>query len=553
MLASALVLTSTEAAAEIPYADAITPGQLRGIALTVDSPWPASYWEYLPSNFETVPEDHLYPMLITLGGIGTMDNGSVCPDATPTCTVAQCEAAPSVDGLCRVYRRGPAVEMRQGVWDDEARPFIVIQPQNRAPTNSTQDYDRDELDALVQFVIENYPVDPRRLFILGNSQGGRAVLQYIAVYNRRMAAATIGPGGLIAENDVGCRIEDTALWAFHGEDDQDTNIAAGAFNPCWVARQVHRASEPDFYADDNDLCLARLDHPFPQARITMFENTAHNAWTPAFENVATGFVRSAWSMDAGGCGFETNWVSYDPLEYGDGVYTWLLEHDRPSVDAGPDMTIPGDAESFDIVAEIVDDDDVTITWTQLDGPPATLTPAAPGTLTVSGFDDDAIYTFEVFVTDADDQWSRDEVLVTVDPEIIDQGSSSGSSSGDGGSTSKGEGSSATAGSTTSDTDTDATGGSAGSSGTTSPGSATGTSTSAGGSASASDTGVPAGDDGAAGSTTRADTDTDADGGATASGGCRVGGEPPWTLALFGLLGAMRRRRDQTPATGVHTC
>lgn len=531
---------SGQARADIPYADAITPGELRGIVRTDETAWPASYWEYLPSDFEDAPEDYLYPMLMTLGGIGTMDNISVCPGLTDTCTVAECEAAPSVDGLCRVYRRGPAVEIRQGVWDDVERPFIVIQPQNRAPTNSAQDYDRDELDALVQFVVDNYPVDPRRLYILGNSQGGRATYQYLALYARRMAAGTAGPGGVITESDFGCRLGDTPLWAFHGENDDDSNVAPGAFDPCFVARNISRANQPDLYDDVYPTCAARLELPFPQSRMTMWQNTAHNAWTPAFENVTQGFGTAAWTADEM-CGFETNWVQYDPMEYPDGVYTWLLEHDRPGVNAGGSVTVPGDMDSFTLTPEVIDDDTWTATWEQLSGPAVTMTPGMDGAVDVTGFEYDATYSFRVFVVDADNQWEEDTVDVTIEPEVIEGGSSSSSSSG--GSSSSGDDTTGGSGSTG--------GGSGSSGGDTTGGASVSTSGTVGSSASdsASGSGGGPGDgsesvtaSGSAGSTGDADTDTDSGGQSSSSGGCRVGGESPlgWML-LLGLLGLRRRR------------
>src|SRR5690606_9109570 len=129
-----MLMTATTvgtARAAIPYEAEITPGQLRGIPWEPGDPWPAGYWEYLPSNYDEVPPDHRYPLLMTLGGIGTMDTPSTCPNGTEWCTVAQCQA--QFDGICRASGRGPAVEIRQGVWDEVARPFLVISMQNAAP------------------------------------------------------------------------------------------------------------------------------------------------------------------------------------------------------------------------------------------------------------------------------------------------------------------------------------------------------------------------------------------------------------------------------------
>ncbi len=545
-----VLLGGADAHAEIPYADGVTPGALRGIAIQADSPWPASYWEYLPSNFDDVPEDYLYPMIMTLGGIGTMDTGSVCPDLTETCTVAQCQSAPSIDGLCRVYRRGPAVEIRAGVWDDQERPFIVIQPQNRAPTNSAEDYDRDELDDLVQFVVDNYPVDPRRLYILGNSQGGRATLQYLAAYNRRMAAGTIGPGGLISESDVGCLLEDTALWAFHGENDVDSNVAPGAFDPCFIARNVSRANEPALYSGGNPNCAARLARPFPVSRITMFQDTAHNAWTPAFENVTSGFGDPAWTEDEM-CGFETNWVQYDDAEYSDGVYTWLLEHDRPSIEAGEAVVVPGDVDSFTLTATVVDDDATTVTWTQTGGPEVTLTAGKDGSAEVTNFEYDATYAFNAFVVDADNQWNEDDVSVTVESEVV-EGGSTGGETGTGSSGTDDTGTTSTPGTTSGDGTTGESTGSSSGAGTsggmdTTGGvsdSSTGLATSASaGSAVTGDTPTP----GSTSDSTGTDTDS---GGAASSSGCRVGDDPSFGWMLLLGIGFLRRSRGAAVSTAA---
>lgn len=411
-----MLMTATTvgtARAAIPYEAEITPGQLRGIPWEPGDPWPAGYWEYLPSNYDEVPPDHRYPLLMTLGGIGTMDTPSTCPNGTEWCTVAQCQA--QFDGICRASGRGPAVEIRQGVWDEVARPFLVISMQNAAPTSSTVDYDPEVVDALVAFVLDNYPVDPRRMYLLGNSQGGRAVLHYTSQHSRRIAAATMGPGGMIDVADAACRLQDTAFWAFHGENDDDANLGVGVFDPCWVVDQVRMYNQPDDYPMHMG-CVGRVGVDHPEARMTMFDDTGHNAWTPAYEDVANGFARSVWLSDQR-CGFSTNFHDYDPALDPDGVYGWLLSFDRPDTDAGEDFAVPGDAVDFILTATTEDDDPITYAWTQTGGPPVTLTNADQAEATVTGFAYDEIYTFEVQALDADQQWDRDEVVVTVEPEL----------------------------------------------------------------------------------------------------------------------------------------
>lgn len=527
---------SMSASAAPPYDTELTPGQLRGIAWEFGDAWPSGYWEYLPANYEMVPPDHLYPLLVTLGGIGTFDNPSNCPGNANWCTVAECEATGNPDGVCRVYRRGPAVEIRQGVWDDVQRPFIVVQPQNSAVTFSSQDYDRDIVDDLVAFVLANYPVDPRRVYLLGNSQGGRAVLQYTSLYSRRMAAVTMGPGGWVADGDAACLFQDTAFWAFHGENDDDANIGVGVFDPCYVVDQLRMYNEPELYPGLMG-CIDRVGTPFPEARLTMFDDTGHNAWTPAYENVTNGFGRSVWLADQM-CGFSANFYDYDAALDPDGVYSWMLGFDRPDTDAGLDFVVPGTEVEFALEATTLDDDPLTYTWTQIDGPPVTLTDADQEIATVTDFEYDQSYTFEVYVVDADQQWDRDEVVVTVEAEVMSestgQASSSGSSSG-GADTSTGE----APGSTTSGADT-----------TEGPGVGSGGGSAGGGSTGGgpgTGVGPGPGPGTAPGSTSGGDssgTETAGASGGESGCGCRVRRGPGVVglLPLLGLVAVRRRRR-----------
>lgn len=506
-----------------------------------DSAWGMSYWEYLPSNYLDVPEDHRYPMILMLGGIQTTDEVSVCPELAQTCTISDCEALPSPDGICRVYRRGPARLFREGSWDDVQRPFLVVQPQNAAVPGSATDYDRDQLDALVQFVVDNYPVDPRRLYIMGGSQGGRAVLQYLAVYNRRMAAASVGASGIIAESDVGCLLEDTVMWAFHGENDNDTNIAEGVFDPCFISRNIRRANEPEAFADTFASCVARQERPFPESRITMFQQWGHDVTYRPFEQMQTAFNQPAWTEDEM-CGFETNWVQYDEVEQPDGAFGWLLDYDRPAIEAGEDVVIPGDVASFTLEATVVDDDATTVTWTQTGGPAVTLTEGGDGTVVITNFEYDAAYAFSAFVVDADNQWNEDTLEVTVESEIVEVGSSSSSSSGDAGETSGGTSSSTGSGSGIGSTGL--TGGSTTGSGGVSSGTAGSTSEGDPGPLTSSSSGLaPTSTLGEAGSgADSSTTDPQGEGDAAASSdGCRVGGGSAWEGLFVLALGRLRRR------------
>jgi hypothetical protein len=564
---------STPAGAVIPYDAQITPGELRGIAHAPGDPWLYGYWEYLPTNIEYA--DTLLPLLVFLPGVGEYDDVSSCPGGTDLCTPADC----GNDGLCRNLTWGPQQLMAAGTWDDVTRPFIMVSPQHPVPPFATTGWDVDMLDDYLQFIVDNYPVDPRRLYLIGMSQGGRAVLQYTQAYPRRFAAVAPSPGGVV-DVDASCYFQDTALWVFHGENDSNGTLGAGVFNPCNMVGVAYQYENPELYVGSAQ-CVSIAGEPRPPGRLTMFENTAHSSWIPTVDPIGAGFARGEWLGDQG-CGIPATFRQYDPALDADGVYSWFLSLDRPRVLAPADVLV--DVPDVSLPAVITDDDAVTISWTQTGGPPATLGGADTDTLEVTGMQESQQYTFQVYVLDADEQWDLDEVVVTTDVFAVagtgstgDPGTSSsdggttGTSSSDGGGTT---GTSSSGGGASTGTDTGLGDGSSGTG--TGPGTGTGAGT---GTGMGGDTG-PATDGGAASTaadgtagdgtagdshggtaghatTTGAATDSDTDGAAAepdGSSGCGChSGRPAsghawaWAWLLLGFARRPRRRRGSSDA------
>jgi pimeloyl-ACP methyl ester carboxylesterase len=272
--------------AEIPYADQLTPGTLRGIAMDPGDAWVLGYWEYLPANFDELADGELLPLVVFLPGIGEFDSDSACPGDADLCAPQECNN----DGLCRNLTWGPQSLMRVDQWDDTQRPFIMVSPQNPVPTFSAQEWDLDDLDAFFQFVIDNYPVDPRRLYLTGMSQGGRGTMQYVAAHPRRFTAAVPTPGGSVGFA-ASCEFADTAFWVFHGEDDQDGNLGPGVFNPCDQVEMLYMYNNPDEYPDEPE-CVTALGEPRPVGRMTMYYSVAHSSWIPTIDPIGAGFAAS---------------------------------------------------------------------------------------------------------------------------------------------------------------------------------------------------------------------------------------------------------------------
>lgn len=540
VFALALIGVSTAARADVPYPDQIAPGQLRGIALHDTDPWPMGYWEYLPANYAGAPETQRWPLLVFIGGIGQSDEFSQCPGGTDTCLEADCP----FEGLCRATRRGPMRLMREGNWDDTQRNYIFISPQHNIPALSTAPWNPDELDAFFQYVIDNYPIDTRRMYLVGMSQGGRGVLQYAEAYPRRMTAIGPTPGGAVAQ-DVTCRIQDTAVWAFHGEDDTDANLGTGVFDPCWMARRIHMANNPGSYPGF-PACVQRATEDFPTSRITMFYDEGHEVWVPANDPVNVGFDTDSWATAQDCLGVPVAYTQYLPQIDADGIYTWFNSLDRPDVQAPDDFTVQ--ATSAMVTATVIDDDAITWSWTQTSGPPATLSQTDQATLMAADLQPDETYDFEVRVVDSDGQWDIDTVELSTGMELAgttggdpsSTGGDASSTGSDAGSTSDAVDPSTTADSTT--TDDDSTTGQA----TTDDASTTAQSSTGEATTGTGATTAPSHESAAswtAGSDNEPAPDADGDGGCTctSNGNDRPALLPLWALGLLGLRRGKFRR------------
>ncbi len=539
----AFVLVASSAAtasADPPFADQLTPGALRGIDLDPGDPWTLGYWEYLPANYDELGMDERLPLLVFLPGIGEFDSDSSCPGNADWCTVDECNG----DGLCRNLTWGPQLLIRTDAWDDVARPFIMVSPQNDVPTFSQQEWDLDELAAFFQFVLDNYPVDPRRMYLTGMSQGGRGTMQYVQANPRQFTAAVPTPGGQVG-GLVSCDFADTAFWVFHGEDDQDGNLGPGVFNPCDQVEMLYAYNNPDQYPAD-PACVAAVGQPRPIGRMTMYYNVGHSSWVQTIDPINAGFGALEWLSDQG-CGFDVDFREYSAANDSDGIYSWFLALDRPDVTA-PDDTdvVPSETQ---LVATVVDDDAVAYTWTQTAGPAATMANADSAALDLSDLQPLTDYSFEVLAVDDDGQWDRDEVTIHV-TEAPAGSSSDGGSSGQG----SGGGSGESGGG-------DTTGGPADGSGSEG-GSASASATASGGSASASDSASAGGTSGTLGdgATASDDGSTSGAGEGDDGGGCsctqrgRAGGAA-WlgvVLVLLRRRGAARRGSDGGASNGNRT-
>ena len=163
------------------------------------------------------------------------------------------------DELQKVLVHGPPKLAKQ----DPKFPFIVIAPQT--PTGGR--WHATELIALLDNVIGDHQVDPKRVYLTGLSMGGYGSWELGAAHPARFAAiAPICGGGNTIDIRLARRVKDHPLkslpvWAFHGAKDS-----------------VVPLSESERMIDAFKV-IGNED-----ARLTVYPEANHDSWTKTYDN-----------------------------------------------------------------------------------------------------------------------------------------------------------------------------------------------------------------------------------------------------------------------------
>jgi predicted peptidase len=135
-------------------------------------------------------------------------------------------------------------------------PFIVVSPQ--CPKGLWWSHRAESLVALLDEVISLYEVDNNRIYLTGLSLGGFGTWHLACGYPERFAAiAPICGGG---ELYLAERLKNVPVWAFHGAKDK--------------AVPLERSQE----------MVDKIEKIGGNARLTVYPNTGHNAWTATYGN-----------------------------------------------------------------------------------------------------------------------------------------------------------------------------------------------------------------------------------------------------------------------------
>ncbi len=204
------------------------------------------YYEYLPENYDSTGTAK-YPFILYIHGNSERGAGDSL-------------------GLLEIIGGGLPKVMSEPDFpasftvNNQVHRFIVISPQFR-PRPTVLD-----VDSVINYVVQNYPVDKHRIYVTGFSMGGASCWDYAGASSTfaNKLAAIVPISGSGTPDSVKTRIIAAAnlpVWATHNEGDLSVPV-----------------STTDTYIDLINLPPA----PTPLAKKTIFASSSHNAWNKTY-------------------------------------------------------------------------------------------------------------------------------------------------------------------------------------------------------------------------------------------------------------------------------
>ncbi len=254
----------------------ITEPQIETLRLKRQSIAPMNYVTVLPPSYGDA-EDNTYPVVIHFHGwSGSEDFGEL--------------AIPTLGGTALAIQQTGSRPWPGGP------EFLVFQPQRSrvlfsdifaSSINNPSLRDACETRRFVDYVVQHYKVDPKRIYFVGFSNGVLAVTEYLRTFNDRASAALLlaGAGWL----QPICDFAHIPYWALMGSGDDNGE------RPQALARITHEQSA----------CPGN----FPKSKFTMIPGLGHLS-APMLNNSNVG----NWDPD------------FDPYDIT--VWEWLLQFEN---------------------------------------------------------------------------------------------------------------------------------------------------------------------------------------------------------------------------------
>jgi len=225
---------------------------------------PLGFYLYIPEHYEQSTAN--YPLLIFLHGSGEKGNSANDPSQ-----------------LDRVLKNGPPKLIKNELWNPEY-PMLVASPQ------SVSWWSASEIHSFIEYLMENYRINPQRIYLSGLSMGGYGTFNYLTTYgNEGYAAAAVPICGSGNASKVE-RCSHIPIWAFHGAEDT-TVQPSGSIN--FVTAFNNQEPAPRY-----------------AAKLTIYPGVKHNSWTRTY--------------DGSGMGQES--PEYDAFNIS--IYNWMFQYKK---------------------------------------------------------------------------------------------------------------------------------------------------------------------------------------------------------------------------------
>lgn len=293
------------------------------------------YYEYLPEGYDSL---QAYPLLIVLGGLDEVGNGST--------------------DLSNMLSFGPLSRVHEKLYVDPNSatgrhfPGVIISPQSESGS-----INKSSINTIIEEIIQLYAIDESRIYLTGKSIGGTNTWDYLKAYPDRIAAAIpiCGNGTSVAVPEDLLAIP---IWTFHNRYDPTipyTRTRDRLRNITGIKPDLAYPSSPGTtiytsHYNSIDWTLEQgINVPQQQLAFTIYPDAVHDAWTPTYLN--------------------------------DQVWAWLfaqqqggvIVHTPPVANAGSDqlLTLPVASTTIDGSASTDVDNDITdYEWSYVSGPAA---------------------------------------------------------------------------------------------------------------------------------------------------------------------------------------
>ncbi|NNE90483.1 MAG: prolyl oligopeptidase family serine peptidase [Verrucomicrobiales bacterium] len=186
---------------------------------------------------ETVKDGEKYPLVITLHGVG----GRGKTTWTGNCAANGVLAKPEMRKKYPCFVMAPTCAKAE-TWQPVAR----LRGEGRLP----------DVFELIEKLLKDHPIDPKRVYVTGQSMGGFGTFGAVGQRPDLFAAAAPVCGGY--DPSKAEKFAKIPIWIFHGE--KDTTV------PVSMSREMVEA----------------LKKAGGEPNYTEFPGVGHNSWTPAY-------------------------------------------------------------------------------------------------------------------------------------------------------------------------------------------------------------------------------------------------------------------------------